>query len=276
MGRIDRLGSPNNKIFGINFWPSNNINSYLNLQGRIEQRMAAMKLAGAEVHLDFSDTFKEMAEDESLEQKQKARMMEQMQSSWDEIEVSEQGLGFDNLSLETFRQDLFVEWNKNKDFYNSLPNGLYTGFKAINEVCPQQGIIALMGYPTKPSNAVKFKYKGHELFYINYSGEPVFLNKKEVLDALAKHKECDRDNIGLRKIDQGDEAEISKLSNALNNWLKSQAVEEELQLGKAALDLLDKLKSGSKSTIQKIKTEGTATQKFTKENFDLITWFIVS
>ena len=30
MGRIDRLGSPNERIFGINFWPSNNINSYLN------------------------------------------------------------------------------------------------------------------------------------------------------------------------------------------------------------------------------------------------------
>lgn len=66
MGRIDRLGSPNSKIFGINFWPSNNINSYLDLQGRIEQRMAAMQLAGSEVHLDFSDTFKEMAEDENL------------------------------------------------------------------------------------------------------------------------------------------------------------------------------------------------------------------
>ncbi len=25
MGRIDRLGSPNEKILGINFWPSNNI-----------------------------------------------------------------------------------------------------------------------------------------------------------------------------------------------------------------------------------------------------------
>jgi hypothetical protein len=53
MGRIDRLGSPNKKIYGINFWPSNNINSYLDLQGRIEQRMAAMKLAGSEVNLEF-------------------------------------------------------------------------------------------------------------------------------------------------------------------------------------------------------------------------------
>ena len=43
MGRIDRLGSPNQKIYGINFWPSNNINNYLELQGSIEQRMAAMK-----------------------------------------------------------------------------------------------------------------------------------------------------------------------------------------------------------------------------------------
>jgi ERCC4-related helicase len=282
MGRIDRLGSPNNKIFGINFWPSNNINSYLNLQGRIEQRMAAMKLAGAEVHLDFSDTFKEMAEDESLEQKQKARMMEQMQSSWDEIEVSEQGLGFDNLSLETYRQDLLVEWNKNRTFYSSLPNGLYTGFKAIQEVCPQQGMIALMGYPSKPSKSVQFQYKGYELIYINHSGNPVFLNQKEVLDALAKHK--DELRFVPKDIDQGEAKSIEQLSTALSNWLKSQAVEEELQedgtvkqkMGKASLDLLNKLKSGSKSTIQKIKTEGTATQKFTKENFDLITWFIVS
>ncbi|MBK7958749.1 MAG: hypothetical protein IPK03_11975 [Bacteroidetes bacterium] len=51
-----------------------------------------MKLAGSEVHLDFSDTFKEMAEDENLEQKQKARMLEQMQSSWDEIDT--QIIGF--------------------------------------------------------------------------------------------------------------------------------------------------------------------------------------
>lgn len=46
MGRIDRLGSPNAEIYGVNFWPSENINAYLNLQGRIEDRMITMKLAG--------------------------------------------------------------------------------------------------------------------------------------------------------------------------------------------------------------------------------------
>jgi hypothetical protein len=40
--------------------------------------------------------------------------------------------------------------------------------------------------------------------------------------------------------------------------------------------MLNKLKSGSKTTIQKLKDEGSASQKFNKDNFDLITWFIVS
>jgi ERCC4-related helicase len=282
MGRIDRLGSPNTNIFGINFWPSNNINSYLNLQGRIEQRMAAMKLAGSEVHLDFSETFKEMAEDENLEQKQKARMMEQMQSSWDEIEVSEQGLGFDNLSLETFRQELLEELKKNEYFYKSMPNGIYTGFNALPEVCTQKGMIALLGYPSKPSKSTMFEYKGYELIYIDHSGKPVFLNQKEVLDALAKHKEEIR--FVPKDIDQGEPKSIEHLSAALSAWLKSQSTEEEVQedgtvkqkMGKASLDMLNKLKSGSKTTIQKLKDEGSTTHKFSKDNFDLITWFIVS
>ena len=280
MGRIDRLGSPNSKIFGINFWPSNNINSYLNLQGRIEQRMAAMKLAGSEVHLDFSDTFKEMAEDENLEQKQKARMMEQMQSTWEEIDT-EKSLGFNDFSLETFRQELLEELDKNQQFYKSLPNGIYTGFKATPDVCPAEGLIALLGYPSKPAKSTNIKYKGYELIYINHSGKSIFLNQKEVLDALAKHKEEIR--FVPKAIDQGEPKAIEHLSAALSTWVKSQAIEEEVQedgtvkqkMGKASLDVLNKLKFGSKTAIEKLKDEGSASQKFNKDNFDLITWFIV-
>ena len=281
MGRIDRLGSPNSKIFGINFWPSNNINSYLNLQGRIEQRMTAMKLAGSEVHLDFSDTFKEMAEDENLEQKQKAKMLEQMQTSWDEIDT-EKSLGFDDFSLETFRQELLEEIRKDADKYRRMPNGIYTGFKAIPEICPEQGIIALLGYPSKPAKAKNFQYKGYELIYINHSGKSVFMNQKEVLDALAKHKEETR--FVPKPIDQGEPQSIEHLSAALTNWLKNQITEEEVledgtvkqKMGKASMDVLNKIKSGSKTAIEKLKEEGTATQKFNKDHVDLITWFIVN
>jgi ERCC4-related helicase len=281
-GRIDRLGSPNEKIFCINFWPSKNINTYLNLQGRIEKRMAQMKLAGSEVHLEFSDTFRQMAEDENLEQRQKARMLEQMESTWDDIEVNQQGLGFDDLSLEVYRQELLEELNRNERFFKNMPKGVYTGFQAQKEFCPQDGLIALMGYPSKPPKAENFRYKGYELIYINYQGEPVFLNQKEVLDAIAKHKENPR--FVSKAIDHGESDAIGQLSDALGLWLKKQAVEEELQedgsvkqkMGKAALDLINKLKSGGKETVQKIKTEGNQSRKFDKDNVDLITWFVVS
>lgn len=281
MGRIDRLGSPNTRIFGINFWPSDNINEYLNLQGRIEQRMAAMKLAGSEVNLEFSDTFKEMAEDENLEQKQRARMLEQMQSSWDEIDT-EKSLGFDDFSLESYRQELLEELKEKEQFYRNLPNGIYTGFKINQEVCPDEGIIALLGYPCKPSKSKDFEYKGHELIYIDKKGKSVFINQKEVLESLAKHKDTDR--YVPQNVDHGEPEEIEILSVALNKWIVDQATQEEVledgtilkKMGRAALDILNKLKSGSKSTIRTLKEEGSVSQKFRKENFDLITWFILS
>jgi len=167
MGRIDRLGSPNQKVYGINFWPSNNINNYLDLQGRIEQRMAAMKLAGAEVNLEFSDTFKEMAEDENLENRLKSRMMEQMQTSWEDIEVSDQGLGFDDLSLEKYRQDLFEEFNKDKTKYQRMPKGVYSGFKSDKNICSKDGIIALLGYPSKPEKHRDHIYRVFDIIYID-------------------------------------------------------------------------------------------------------------
>jgi hypothetical protein len=244
--------------------------------------MAQMKLAGSEVHLEFSDTFRQIAEDENLEQRQKARMLEQMESTWDDIEVNQQGLGFDDLSLEVYRQELLEELNRNERFFKNMPKGVYTGFQAQKEFCPQDGLIALMGYPSKPPKAENFRYKGYELIYINYQGEPVFLNQKEVLDAIAKHKENPR--FVSKAIDHGESDAIGQLSDALGLWLKKQAVEEELQedgsvkqkMGKAALDLINKLKSGGKETVQKIKTEGNQSRKFDKDNVDLITWFVVS
>jgi len=282
MGRIDRLGSPNIKIFGINFWPSNNINNYLNLQGRIEQRMAAMKLAGAEVNLEFSDSFKEMAEDENLENRLKSRMMEQMQTSWDDIEVSDQGLGFDDLSLEKYRQDLFEEFNKDKAKYQRMPKGVYSGFNADKNICSKDGIIALLGYPSKPEKQRDHIYRVFDIIYIDYKGEMVLLNQKEVLDAIAYHK--DRERFVPDAIDKGDESAIQELVNALKNYLDSQATETEVQadgaikksMGREAKDVLDKLRKGDKGALARVKQNVKVDEKYQLDNFDLIAWLIVS
>lgn len=281
MGRIDRLGSPNSTVFGINFWPSNNINSYLNLQGRIEQRMAAMKLAGSEVNLEFSDSFKEMAEDENLEQRMKERMLRQMEVSFDDLDA-EESFGFDDLSLERYRQDLLEEFNKDKAKYQRMPKGIYSGFKADQSICAEDGIIALLGYPNRPEKAKTHEYKVFDLIYINNNGKLVLLNQKEVLDAITFHKDCNR--FVPDAIDRGDETAIKNLVYSLKSFLDSQAAEIKEQedgsskktMGKEAKDVLSKLRRGDKGALERVKQNVKVDEKYRLENFDLITWFLVT
>lgn len=286
MGRIDRLGSPNKMIYGINFWPSDNINTYLNLQGRIEQRMAAMKLAGAEVDEKFSDTFREMAQDENLDQRMKDTMMKQMQVTFDDLD-GEETFGFDDLSLEKYRQDLLEEFNKDKDKYKQMPKGVYTGFKADTNICPEDGIIALLGYPAKPPKEKNHSYKVFDLIYLNMKGEMVLLNQKDVLDALAYHNNTygeKWERFVPDAIDKGEESAIQHLVDALKTWLEKQATQEEAQkdgttkktMGAEPKDILSKLKKGDKSAISRIKENIKVTDKYQLDNFDLITWFLVT
>ena len=66
--------------------------------------------------------------------------------------------------------------------------------------------------------------------------------------------------------------------------MKLQAVEEEKQedgtvkkkMGKEATDLLLKLQKGDKNAIKRIKQNIKTSEKYKLDNFDLITWFLVT
>lgn len=281
MGRIDRLGSPNKEIFGINYWPSDNINTYLDLKRRIEARMAIMKLAGSDVNLEFSESFKEMATDADFEDKMNERMLKQMQTSWDDIEGHESGLGFDNLSLEDFRQDLFAELQKNEKIYQRMPKGVYTGFEADKSICPQSGIIALLGFPAKPPKTLNHEYNTYDLIYIDKEGKQVLLNQKEVLDALSQHKNKIR--YVPDAIEKGEESAIGELVITLKKWMDAKSTEEEIladgtikkRAGSETKDILSKLKTGDSAALSRVKQNISMSDKYQLQNFDLITWFLV-
>lgn len=282
MGRIDRIGSPNRQVFGVNFWPSKNIESYLKLKGRVEQRMAAMRLGGAEVQLEFSESFREMAQDEDLESRLNERMLRLMETTWDDIEVSDQSLGFNDFSLERFRQDLLQEMNDRKQFYRQMPKGVFSGFQPEQPSCPQPGMIALLGYPARPPKSPDFTYHDYELVYLNENGKPVFLNQKEVLDALSDHKE--RPRWVAEAVDRGEPEAIEKLSAALHIWLSDRAKTVEIQedgsekvrMGAEPRDLLQKLKSGDRQAIERITRNETVEEQYQPGQYDLIAWLLVS
>jgi CRISPR/Cas system-associated endonuclease/helicase Cas3 len=45
-GRVDRLGSINNTVHLVNFWPTEDLDKYINLKVRVETRMALVDLTG--------------------------------------------------------------------------------------------------------------------------------------------------------------------------------------------------------------------------------------
>ena len=281
VGRIDRLGSPNQEVFTVNFWPAPNINEYLNLQTRIEKRMAAMKIIGSEDIKDFTENYTNIAIDTDLEERQNQKMLEQMQDSIEELET-EKSFGFDDLSLEMYRQDLALELENRLNHYLQLPNGIFSGvaFAEVIENEQKEGIIALLGSPVRKAKQKK-AYQQLKLVYVDAQGKEILVNEKEILHYLSQQKNASR--YGCEKLDIGDPEEVKHYANALAQWFEHQQantiVDEEGHTkkvaGKASLDMLDQLSKGKKTAIEEMKNTQTMSTKYNKDNWDLITWLIV-
>jgi hypothetical protein len=120
------------------------------------------------------------------------------------------------------------------------------------------------------------------LIYIDSQGNQVSNNQKIILEQLNKNYQLPR--VVDPKIESGDADTINMLSNSLKVWIDNQAKTEiELEDGtkkavmsKVALDLITKLKNNPKQTLEKLKIEGNVSKKFNFDNFDLITWLIIS
>ena len=59
-GRIDRLGSKNNDIQLVNFWPSMELDEYINLAGRVKNRMTIMDISSTGEENVISENSNEM------------------------------------------------------------------------------------------------------------------------------------------------------------------------------------------------------------------------
>ena len=281
VGRIDRIGSPNDVIQSINFWPAKDIDDYINLKARVEKRMAIMKITGSEVINEFTDEFNELAEASKLEDQQNANMLRQMENTMEELD-GEDSLGFDDFSFDNYRQLLQSMLNQKKNEFSDMPNGVFSGVKIETHQEMKKGVISLLGYPAQTKYDPNFNYLSYELIYIDKNGNQISNNQKIILEQLSNiYKEP---RFVPTAIDSGDEIEISKLSTALNCWISNQAKTEitledgskKEVLSNAGLDLINKLKNNPKEALRKLKTEGTLTDKYNFDNFDLITWLIIS
>jgi SNF2 family DNA or RNA helicase len=265
LGRIDRIGSPNVRVRGVNFWPSASVDEYLGLQNRVEDRAVAIATAGSEVP-DITERVKERLDDETFQDEQEARMLEHLNTSWDDLEDQSRTLSFSDLSLEIFRQDLLKELNKQQKIYDAMPLGIYTGFKSTRAGA-LSGIVALLGYPSR-KNGSKMPYKRHNLVYIDQNGKAIHDKPGEVLEFLSDHHSEDR--FVPEAIDSNESGAIEALSGSIKTWLRS------FSEGDALDDLISGIQGGDIAMQATTADVNTLEAQYDPKNCDLILWFTVT
>lgn len=265
LGRIDRIGSPNTTVRGVNFWPSASVDEYLGLQNRVEDRAVAIATAGSEVP-DITERVKERLDDESFQERQEEKMLEHLESSWEDLEDQSRTLSFSDLSLEIFRQDLLKELNQQQKVYDAMPLGIYTGFKSTRAGAPS-GIVALLGYPSR-KNGSKTPYKRHNLVYIDQDGNAIYDKPGEVLEFLSDHHSEDR--FVPEAIDSNESGAIEALSGSIKTWLRG------FSEGDALDDLISGIQGGDIAMQATTADANTLEAQYDPENCDLILWFTVT
>lgn len=123
-GRIDRIGSINNKVYLVNFWPTKDLDNYIKLKSRVEARMALVDISGTnEDNLLNKEQIQELVEDDlKFRDKQLKRLQDEV---LDMDELNDGGVSLSNFSLDDFRMDLlnFIEINRKE--LEDAPLGIY-------------------------------------------------------------------------------------------------------------------------------------------------------
>jgi SNF2 family DNA or RNA helicase len=120
-GRIDRIGSINEAVQMVNFWPTDNLDNYIRLKTRVEARMALVDIT-ATGEDNLLDRVKELVEDElTYRDKQLLRLREEVL----DLEDFDENISLTEFNLDDFRADLMRYIEANRTALEESPLGLY-------------------------------------------------------------------------------------------------------------------------------------------------------
>jgi superfamily II DNA or RNA helicase len=122
-GRIDRLGSKNEKIQLVNFWPTKDLDNYINLKERVEARMALVDVtATADDNVLASDKIEELIEEDL---KYRNRQLKKLRDEVLDLEEMDESVSLTDFTLDDFRIELMHFIENNKEKLENAPFGLY-------------------------------------------------------------------------------------------------------------------------------------------------------
>jgi len=122
-GRIDRIGSVNHTVQLVNFWPTQDLDKYVNLKNRVEARMALVDIAATfEDNILKSEEIEEIIhEDLRYRDKQLLRLREEIL----DLEDFSESVALNEFTLDDFRIELTKYIEANRKILEDAPLGLY-------------------------------------------------------------------------------------------------------------------------------------------------------
>lgn len=181
-GRIDRIGSKNEVIQLVNFWPNMELDEYINLEARVSGRM---------VMLDMSATGEEnvivdSGEMNDLEYRKK--QLKQLQDQVVDLEDIGGGISITDLTFNDFKMDLVNYMKNNKEILEKAPTGMYAVAKSNIEEA-ERGVIFCLKQINEEIKPSEFNtLNPYFLVYVKDSGEVLlnFIQSKKILDIYKK------------------------------------------------------------------------------------------
>ena len=176
-GRVDRIGSKNESIQLVNFWPDMNLDEYINLKGRVETRMKISIMSST-----GDDDLINAEEKGDLEYRK--QQLKRLQEEVVDIEDMSTGISIMDLGLNEFRLDL-LEYIKTHGDMDTKPKGLHAVVQSSEEL-PQGVIFVLKNVNNSVNIDNQNRIHPFYMVYIGMDGEIIcdYLNPKQLLDDI--------------------------------------------------------------------------------------------
>lgn len=122
-GRIDRIGSRNEAVQLVNFWPVEDLDAYLGVKRRVESRMALVDLTATQTdNLLDREQLDELIKDDLLFRN---RQLKRLRDEVVDLEDLDESISLTDFSLDEFRLDLVNYLARNRDALEDAGEGLH-------------------------------------------------------------------------------------------------------------------------------------------------------
>lgn len=206
-GRVDRLGSKNDKIQLVNFWPNMELDEYINLEARVSGRMVLLDISatGEENVIEFTDSGK------MNDLKYRRKQLEKLQNEVVDIDDIEGGISITDLTLNDFRMDLIDYIKEHENWLLQIPPGAFavaTIDDSLKGELSPGVIFCLKNEGAQTVSDTTYALSPYYLIYVSNDGSVTlqFTQTKKILDLLKKM------SIHGKSIDDGAATRLSILT----------------------------------------------------------------